>query len=144
MLGRLFRFVLAFVRALLAPGRRPLPPRDPDGLTIEYRPRLDGRPDPGEVVWTWVTFEDDPSQGKDRPVLLIGRRRGTLVGVALTSKPHPRFQIEVGRGAWDRDGRTSYAKIDRLIDVDEARVRREGAVLDRARFQRVVDAIGRA
>jgi len=30
-----------------------------------------------------VTFEDDPSQGKDRPVLLIGRRRGTLVGVAL-------------------------------------------------------------
>ena len=136
--------MLAFVRALLAPSRGPLPPREPDGLTIEYRPRLDGRPDPGEVVWTWVTFEDDPSRGKDRPVLLIGRRRATLVGVALTSKPHPRFQIEVGRGAWDRDGRTSYAKIDRLIDVDEARVRREGAVLDRARFQRVVDAIGRA
>ena len=39
-----------------------------------YEPEADGQPDPGEVVWGWVPFEEDPSQGKDRPVLLIGRK----------------------------------------------------------------------
>ena len=33
---------------------------------------LDGEPDPGEVVWAWVPYEDDPAQGKDRPVLVVG------------------------------------------------------------------------
>jgi len=52
---------------------RPLPkPRR--GRHLEYCPNLDGDADPGEIVWTWVPFEDDPSQGKDRPVVVIGRR----------------------------------------------------------------------
>ncbi len=42
---------------------------------VSYDPHADGRPDPGEVVWGWVPFEDDPKRGKDRPVLLIGARR---------------------------------------------------------------------
>ena len=41
---------------------------------IEYSPSLDGDADPGEVVWTWVPYEEDPTQGKDRPVVIIGRR----------------------------------------------------------------------
>lgn len=139
-------FLFTFLRLLFAPKKPPMPPRETprrggSALEIEYRPRLDGSPDPGEVVWTWVTFEEDPSQGKDRPVLLIGRRGAYLVGVALTSKLHPRYQVEVGAGPWDREGRVSYAKIDRLIDVDPARVRREGAILDRRRFDRVVQAV---
>ena len=47
-----------------------------------YAPRPDGRPDPGEIVWTWVPFEEDHSQGKDRPVLVIGRDGDWLVGAA--------------------------------------------------------------
>ena len=47
---------------------------------IEYSPSLDGDPDPGEVVWAWVAYEDDPTQGKDRPVVVIGRRGSGLVG----------------------------------------------------------------
>ena len=38
-----------------------------------YSPDTDGEADPGEVVWAWVPYEDDPAQGKDRPVLLIAR-----------------------------------------------------------------------
>lgn len=120
---------------------RPLPPSRGGELEIDYAPSRDGAPDPGEVVWTWVPYEDDPQQGKDRPVLVVGRRRGRLVGVALTSKPH-RDQIEVGTGAWDREGRVSYAKVDRLIELDGP-IRREGAVLDRARFERVARALPR-
>jgi hypothetical protein len=121
---------------------RPSRVANEDRVRVEYKPSLDGEPDPGEVVWTWVAFEDDPSQGKDRPVLLIGRRAGSLVGVALTSKRHDRVpQVELGVGPWDHEQRTSYAKVDRLIDVDASRVRREGAVLDKAVFDRVIRAV---
>lgn len=111
---------------------------------IEYQPCIDGDPDPGEVVWTWVPFEDDPSQGKDRPVVVFGRRGPQLVGVALTSKRREHEpQFDVGTGPWDRDGRTSYAKLERILVIDPKQVRREGAVLDRRRFDGLVAAIRR-
>ena len=53
---------------------------------VLYSPDLDGRADPGEIVWTWVVYEDDPSKGKDRPVLVVGRDRGTLLGLMLSSQ----------------------------------------------------------
>jgi hypothetical protein len=113
-----------------------------DGVSIEYSPVLDGDPDPGEVVWTWVPYEDDPSQGKDRPVVIIGRRGASLVGVALTSKRHDNErQVAVGTGPWDHELRPSYAKVDRVLSVDPALVRREGAVLSRAHFDDVVAAL---
>ncbi len=40
-------------------------------IDSSYAPEIDGEPDPGEVVWAWVAYEDDPSQGKDRPVLVL-------------------------------------------------------------------------
>ena len=126
-------------------GRAPVREAGLDGVTIEYSPRLDGDPDPGEVVWTWVPWEEDPTQGKDRPVVIFGRRGSLLVGVALTSKPHANEpQFNVGTGSWDHEGRPSYAKLERLLDIDPAQVRREGAVLDSARFGELVEAIKRA
>jgi hypothetical protein len=109
-------------------------------VRIEYSPSMDGDPDPGEVVWTWVPFEEDPTLGKDRPVVIIGRHGDLLSGVALTSKPN-RDTIEVGTGAWDRRGRPSYAKVDRLLDIEPSTVRREGAVLGRRRFDAVIEAV---
>ncbi len=115
----------------------------PEGVvTIEYSPREDGDPDPGEVVWTWVPFEEDPTQGKDRPVVIIGRRGRKLVGVPLTTKPNDReAQINLGTGGWDPKRRTSYARIWRMLDIDADRTRREGAVLDERRFEALVKAV---
>jgi hypothetical protein len=128
--------VLSFLRWLV---RLLVPPAR--GLEIRYEPVRDGEADPGEVVWTWVPFEDDPRSGKDRPVLVIGRRGGRRVGLALTSKPSDRGdRVEVGAGAWDRSGGVSFAKLDRLIDLEARPIRREGAVLDRRRFDAVVRA----
>jgi hypothetical protein len=112
-------------------------------VAIDYEPILDGDPDPGEVVWTWVPYEDDPSQGKDRPVVVIGRTGPTyLAGVALTSHGgHPSERVEVGTGAWDGQHRVSYAKLDRILTIDPARVRREGAILEEGRFDQLVDAL---
>ncbi|KHL19000.1 UNVERIFIED_CONTAM: growth inhibitor PemK [Mumia flava] len=118
---------------------------------MTYAPKPDGRPDPGEIVWTWVPYEDDPSQGKDRPVLLVGRRGTNLVAVMMTSKDHDRdaadearwgrYWMDIGSGAWDRQRRPSEVRLDRLIEVEEADVRREGAVLERTIFDRVVAGV---
>ena len=114
------------------------------GVMMEYRPDIDGDPDPGEVVWTWVPWEEDPTQGKDRPVVLIGRRGSMLVGVPLTSKRHDNEpQVAIGTGPWDHEGRPSYVKLDRILDVDPAQVRREGAILPRKRFDEIVTALRR-
>lgn len=113
-------------------------------VTIEYTPDLDGDPDPGEVVWAWVPYEDDPSQGKDRPMVVIGRRGGRLVAVPLTSKHRDReVQVPIGSGAWDRERRPSYARVSRLVDLEAGDMRREGSVLDRHRFGAVVAEVER-
>jgi hypothetical protein len=150
---------LSLVRAAVAPaGRRPAPrrapaARGPAGVDPDYRPRADGRPDPGEVVWAWVPYDEGDGRGKDRPVLVVGRRGADLVGLLLTSKDHDRDAadearhgrtwMDVGRGGWDRQGRPSEVRLDRLLVLDPAEVRREGAALDRAVFERVVAAAGR-
>jgi hypothetical protein len=125
--------------------RQPSPTtrRVPTGARVEYSPDLDGDADPGEVVWTWVPYEDDPSRGKDRPVVIIGRAGRDLAGVPLTSKNTSRDTVPVGSGGWDRSGRPSYAKVDQLIVVRAGDVRREGAVLARERFDDVVAGAAR-
>lgn len=108
--------------------------------TINYAPKPDGEPDPGEVVWTWVPYEEDYSQGKDRPVLVVGRNGKYLLALMMTSKDHSNDRrgdndyIDIGTGAWDKQGRDSEVKLDRIVQVAPADMRREGAVLDAKRF----------
>ena len=116
---------------------RPVPAT---GRHLAYSPDLDGDADPGEIVWTWVPYEDDPAQGKDRPVLVVGRDGRTLLGLMLSSQSDRdgrRHWLGLGPGDWDRESRPSWIRLDRVIQVDEDGIRREGAVLDRARFDTV-------
>ena len=115
----------------------------PTGTKVEYSPDIDGDADPGEVVWAWVPYEDDPSKGKDRPVVIIGTCPDGLAGVPLTSKNKGHGAVSVGTGGWDRSGRPSWAKVEQLIVVDERSVRREGSVLERARFDSVVAGVSK-
>ncbi len=107
---------------------------------VSYAPDLDGQADPGEIVWTWVVFEDDPTRGKDRPVLVIGRDQRTLLGLMLSSQHYhsedPQW-VSIGTGTWDYEGRPSWVRLDRVLDVPEEGIRREGAILDRTRFEAV-------
>ena len=48
--------------------------------------------------------------------------------------------MDVGTGGWDRERRPSEVRLDRVIVLDPAAIRREGAALDRAVFDRVVAA----
>ena len=84
------------------------------GSPSTYAPEIDGEPDPGEVVWAWVPYEEDPSQGTDRPVLVLDT---------------------------DGDGWTSEVRLDRLLRLERDGVRREGAALDERVFAAVVEAV---
>jgi hypothetical protein len=117
--------------------------------TVVYAPDPDGAADPGEIVWAWVPFEEGDGRGKDRPLLVVGRGAGDhggadLLGLMLSSQHDragdPEWQ-SVGSGEWDRQGRESFVRLDRVLEVDEHEIRREGAVLDRDRFDRVADAL---
>jgi len=120
----------------------------PADIRIGYTPDDDGQPDPGEVVWTWVPYEDDPGQGKDRPVVVIGHAGDRLAVVPLSSRgpdgrPDPDAWVTVGAGRWDGEGRPSFANVDRVLRVPEGEIRREGATLDRAHFDAVVAGVRR-
>lgn len=113
--------------------------------TIEYSPDLDGLADPGEVVWAWVPYEEDPGRGKDRPLLVVGRHRRRLLAMMLSSRDHEdeRDWLELGSGTWDHEGRRSYLRLDRVFALDEDDIRREGAILDPERFARAAAALAR-
>ncbi|WP_109684964.1 type II toxin-antitoxin system PemK/MazF family toxin [Branchiibius hedensis] len=118
---------------------------------ISYAPHADNRFDPGEIVWAWVPFEEDYSQGKDRPVLLIGTDGPWLLALPLTSKDHDRdaaqerragrLWINIGSGSWDSSGRSSEVRVNRTLRIDPARVRRQACALPSDRFQQVADAV---
>ncbi len=124
--------------------------REDAGLTVGWAAEDDGEPDPGEVVWGWVPYEEDPIQGKDRPVLIIGRSGEDWLGLYLTSQDHDRdaaqearegrYWMDVGRGGWDPRGRPSEVRLDRLVRLEPDAIRREGSALDPATCDRVLEA----
>jgi PemK-like, MazF-like toxin of type II toxin-antitoxin system len=120
-------------------------------VTTRYAPEADGEPDPGEVVWAWVPYEDDPSRGKDRPVLVLDTDGEGWTGLMLSSQDHDRdaedearhgrHWMDVGSGGWDPQGRPSEVRLDRLLRLRRDGVRREGAALDRKIYDDVVAAV---
>lgn len=131
-------------------------------VTMTYAPHPDDVPDPGEVVWAWVHYEESLEQGKDRPVLVIaledaadGGTDGsgpTLVALMLTSKDrvgsgdtsrdeHGNLWVDVGTGDWDSQGRASEVRADRLLRIAPAAVRRADGRLPAEAFERVAAAV---
>lgn len=116
-----------------------------------YDPHDDQLADPGEVVWAWVPYEDDASQGKDRPALIVARDGDWLLALPVTSKDHDRdaaqearagrLWVDIGSGAWDSRGRPSEARVNRVVRLAPHAVRRVGARLDQATFAQVAAAM---
>ena len=120
-----------------------------DMINFEYSPSLDGDADPGEIVWTWVPFEEDHSQGKDRPVILVGRDGEYLLALMMTSKDHNNREhadsnyLDIGSGQWDPQGRASEVKLNRVIRVRPDAMRREGAIMPEDTFRLIERAWAR-
>lgn len=121
-------------------------------VRVEYTPHPDdGVADPGEIVWTWVPFEEDHHKGKDRPVLVVGSDGPWLLALILTSKDHDRdaadearwgrVWLDIGSGDWDVERRQSEVRIDRVLRIDPNAVRREGATIGEDIFTLVADSL---
>lgn len=129
-------------RGLYAPAK-PYPGDYFGRVDVVYDPHPDGVADPGEIVWTWVPYQEDHTKGKDRPVLLIAHHGEDFLGLMLTSKDHVQGAerggryIDIGVGPWDNRGRPSEVKLDRIVHVDAAAIRRQGAILPAATFEQV-------
>ena len=116
-----------------------------------YQPIMDGDADPGEVVWTWVPYQEDSSVGKDRPAVVIGAQGEGVYLLQLTSKDHSRdaaeeaaagrYWFDIGSGAWDPKGRPSEVRLDRALWVKATDVRREGSILPEVTWRRIIDAL---
>lgn len=116
-----------------------------------YSPDPDGEADPGEVVWTWVPFEEDATRGKDRPVIVLGRARGGVYLAQLTSKDHDRdaaqearwgrYWLDIGTGPWDPKRRPSEVRLDRALWAPLSEIRREGASLPERTFREILAAM---
>jgi hypothetical protein len=114
---------------------------------LVFDPRVDAAPDPGEVVWTWVPYDENDGRGKDRPVLIVAPASASSVfALQLTSKPHDddaRHFVYVGTGPWDSQGRPSWARLDRVFRVFESGMRREASSVSRKQFSAVSAALAR-
>ena len=119
-------------------------PPGPQALLIAYAPDLDGDPDAGEIIWTWVPYDERDGRGKDRPVLVISRADDERVyAVRLTSKAHDgdRDYLALGAGAWDARGRPSWVDVEQIYRVHHEGMRREASILEPERFARVAEAL---
>ncbi len=107
---------------------------------MTYVPSTDGDPDPGEVVWTWVPYEERDGRGKDRPVLIVADEpAGTRLAVQLTSQPHRDEDgyVPIGSGPWDPQRRPSWVNVERVFRVHPDGMRREGSAVDKSSYVRV-------
>ena len=119
------------VRAIWA--RVPRPRSTPRPLLADFGSEA---PEPGEVVWTWVPYEEGPTRGKDRPVLVIGLEADGVLALQMTSKDHDRdaeqeasvgrFWMDIGTGSWDSERRPSEVRLNRLLRLSTDSIRRDG------------------
>lgn len=84
-----------------------------------------------------MVYEDDPTQGQDRPVLVVGRERNVLLALMLSSQEQYSADpdwVAIGTGDWDFEGQQGWVRLDRVLDVPEESIRRQGAILQRDVF----------
>lgn len=116
-----------------------------------YAPREDRQVQPGEMVWTWVPFEEDHSQGKDRPVLIIADDGEFLLALPATSQDHDadaaqerrhgRYWMDIGAGDWDAQHRATEVRLDRIIRVREDQVRKIAGRISEKIFKQVANGV---
>ncbi|MFF2066227.1 type II toxin-antitoxin system PemK/MazF family toxin [Streptomyces sp. NPDC058200] len=113
------------------PSGRPAGPR--------RTPKGKPRPQPGEIWWADVPFEDGPGS-KDRPCLVLSVRGGTVLVAKITTKNHderpgviPLPPDVVG----DTRGRPSFLETGELRNVRLKEFRRRAAAADPALWDRV-------
>ncbi|MDO4908816.1 MAG: hypothetical protein Q3962_03065 [Corynebacterium sp.] len=104
-------------------------------LAMYYAPTMDGQAEPGEVVWIKV----DNNQ-EERAILVVGRTKRALLGQLISPNSEhvgEKNWMDIGSGPWDSKGRTCWLRLDKIIEISECGVRRQGAIMPQNGFDRI-------
>ncbi|MFF9285951.1 type II toxin-antitoxin system PemK/MazF family toxin [Streptomyces griseosporeus] len=107
-------------------------PRPPGGGRRSRGGGTGARPEPAEIWWAGVPFEDGPGW-KDRPCLVLSVRGGRAVVAKISTKNHHERAgvIPLPPGAvGDARGRASFLQTDELREVPVGDFRRRVGVVD--------------
>lgn len=84
----------------------------------------------------WPTSRTPPAAKTD-PCSSWAETAAFCLGLLVSSQERhaaDRDRVGIGSGAWDYEGRESWVRLDRVLDVPEESIRREGAILEREVF----------
>ena len=85
---------------------------------------MNKRPSPWEIWWAIVKFEDDPTQSKRRPVLVVSDKTAFIISLKITHhEPRAEFDGEYRVIRWQESGLTQpstirYSKKLKLFESD--------------------------
>ena len=140
LLVALLAFGAAALRRRSRPSGRPRPPGRPAPRPSSSGPAAPGRlPEPGEIWWARVPFEDGVG-GKDRPCLVLRRGTRTATVLKVTSKHHAELPgvVELPPGTVDdREHRVSWLETEESREVPLADFRRRVGAVDARLWARV-------
>lgn len=111
--------------------------------SIYYAPDMDGRADPGEIVWANM-MDKRTKKPYERALVVIGRSREQLLGLMISpNDAHAEEDnwLDIGAGAWDRGGRRCWVRLDSVVAVPELWTKRQGAIIPRRRFDRIANRL---
>ncbi|AWT26636.1 hypothetical protein Csp1_18630 [Corynebacterium provencense] len=107
---------------------------------VIYAPDMDGQVDPGEVVWFRVVKGRD-AEPELRACLIVGRNEHhTLLGMLISSNPEHRAEsnwVPIGTGLWDPKGNKCWVRVDKIVEIPEARIQRRGVFMPERRYDRI-------
>ncbi|WP_169331397.1 type II toxin-antitoxin system PemK/MazF family toxin [Corynebacterium ulceribovis] len=110
--------------------------------SILYAPDMDGHADPGEVVHVRFT-EENSDQAAERQVLVVGRQGHTLLGTLIsTNEDHANETnwVAIGSDSFSH-GKPSWVRVDRVLEIPESGIRRDGSIMPARRFAVVARAL---
>ncbi len=100
------------------------------------------KPKQGEVYLTAVTFRDDPSTRKVRPIVIVSNDRATDIDVVAisVSSQQPRSEFDVIIEYWKEAGlsKPSVARTSKLFSVSMDQLQRQLGELHFFDLQRVI------
>lgn len=111
---------------------------------IYYAPDMDGQAEPGEVVWIWAPSDGLDKPPRERAMLVVGRDRHAILGLLISPNPQHDGEeawLDIGAGEWDSSGRQCWVRLDRVLEVSELGIRRQGALFPQRRFERIANRL---
>ena len=105
---------------------------------------MDGQADPGEVIWVWIQPNLPGHPARERAMVVVGRSQHLLLGLLISPNPEHANEdnwIDIGSGGWDVAGCQCWVRLDKILEVPESTIRRQGAIIPKSRFERIAQRL---